>query len=62
MNTTALNPQAIADQAFEATKDYPCFEARDRLEAMLEHLTEQDISSDYQAAVIKACRAKAGLA
>jgi len=61
---THINQQAkiVADAAFEATKDYPCFEAQDRLQAMLQHVVEQDISSDYQAAVIKACRVKAGLA
>ena len=31
-------------------------------EALLQYVVEQNISSDYQAAVIKACRVKAGLA
>lgn len=58
--TTTKTPTEIAEEAYEATKDFPCFEPRDRFEALLQYLVNKN--EDHQAAVIKACRVKAGLA
>lgn len=61
--TEAPNPTLIAEYAFAATKELPCFDAADRFQAMLEHITEKnpELDDDTQAAVIRACREKAGL-
>lgn len=63
MTTEAPNPTIIAEQAFDATTELPCFDGTDRLAAMLEHITEAspELDDDTQAAVIRACREKAGL-
>lgn len=57
------DPEIIAGLAFAATKDTPCFDGTDRLAAMLEHIAESspELDDDTQAAVIRACREKAGL-
>lgn len=67
MTTTApaMDAAKIASEAYEATKDFPCFDKADRFKAMLEHLLENGsntLDDDTQAAVIRACRAKACLA
>lgn len=61
--TATHNPALIADHAFAATKDLPCYDAEDRFAAMLEHINESrpELDDDTQAAVIAACREKAGL-
>lgn len=61
----APNPEEIAQSAFDATRSYPCFDANDRFKGMLESLLDNGhntLDDDTQAAVIRACREKAGLA
>ena len=50
---------SIADRAFAATANYPAFEPKDRLEAMLSTLRES--MEDMHADVLAACRKKAGV-
>jgi hypothetical protein len=60
---TTADATQIVDEAHAATASLPCFDSKDRFVALLEHVnqTNPELDDDTQAAVIAACREKAGL-
>jgi hypothetical protein len=59
---TTATAEQIAHEAWEATKNFPAYDAEDRFLHLLEHIRDKGTLDDMEAEVIRECRKKVGLA